>query len=127
MKIIISNKISHHNHSKILSVLKKSLNISNLNKTVIIECINPKKQDTYAYTKWYLRYGFKIPTIQLTEKLMKQSSDIIGYTLTHEFIHCRQGFWKILIQKIWFFITFKKCIPPFEIQAYNSINEWYKK
>jgi len=126
LQIIIKN-FNPHNLSKLLSILKKSINIAKLDKKVIIECINTNEQDTFAFTIWPLKNGFQTPVVQLTNQLMEQDQDTIGYTLTHEFIHCKQGFWHILTQNFWHIITFKKGFPRFEIEAYDSINKWYDK
>ena len=125
LKIEIGKGFDFSKQSQLLSVLKQAINISKCNREVLIECIDSKESDTYAFTDWPLKYFFRKPIVRLTNKLMEQDRDTVGYTLTHELVHCRQGFWKILGQNIWYAITFRKGFPPFEIEAYNTLNDWY--
>lgn len=127
LKIKIGQGFNFNRHSKLLSVLKRSIDISKCNREVVFECIDSKEVDTYAFTDWPLKYFFRKPVVKLTMKLMEQDRDTIGYTVTHELVHCRQGFWKILLQNMWYAVTFKKGFPPFEIEAYDTLNAWYDK
>ena len=125
LKIIFDNSFSEENKSQVLSVLKRAVSLSKCNREIYLSVIDDKK-DTYALTDWPLKLWFKKPIVKLTKTLLKQDKNTIGYTLTHELIHCRQGFWKILWQNIYYAVTFKKGFPPFEIEAYDSINLWYE-
>lgn len=111
--------------TKIKQVIDKAIKISKVNRKAYIQYKEFIEEDTNAITEWPLKYLFRTPIIKLSKQLLDQDTDRIGITLTHELIHCRQGFWMILTQNIWWTITRKPGFPPFEQEAYDSINDWY--
>lgn len=123
MEIIILKELQNKHKADILAVLDNALKISGYKGKVIIQYMNNKEKDTYAITSWPLKYFFRIPVISLNKLIFGPDNNILGYTLTHELIHCRQGCWTIFYQNIKY--LFKKGFPPFEIEAYDSINQWY--
>lgn len=125
MNFNIGNSFNKEDREKLLKVLPQAIDISQCDREVFIELVSTKEEDTYAFADWPLKFWFKTPVIKLTTKLMEQDLNMIGLTLTHELIHCRQGFWTIFSQNFWYSITFNDNFPPFEIEAYNSVNLWY--
>lgn len=77
-----------------------------------------------AITSWTILNLFIRPNTILFEPSF-YDDDMLGITLTHELIHCRQGFWLILWQNLEWAILRKSGLPPFEEEAYDAVNTWY--
>ena len=112
-------------YTKIQQVIDKALQISNFKKTVMVKYVEKIEEDTFAITSWPIRYFWQTPIIRLSKSIFEQDIEMIGVTLTHELIHCRQGIFKIFWQNFTYAILRKKEFPPVEMEAYDSINSWY--
>lgn len=120
---IILKEFSNKHKADILSVLDKSLKISGYRGKVIFKYMSGKDDDTYAITNWPIKYFMKTPVVSLNKTVFWKDNNTLGYTLAHELIHCRQGAFRIFCENILY--LFKKGYPPFEMEAYDSINKWY--
>jgi len=76
-----------------------------------------------ALTSWTILNLFSRPRITLFDPAF-QDSDTLGVTLTHELIHCRQGFLKVTWQTLLWMM--RSGFPPIEEEAYDAINLWWK-
>ena len=81
--------------------------------------------DTDAWTTWSPLNLWKRPCIKLFPRLFERGFDAIGICLTHELIHCRQGFFKVYWQKFVWAILRRSGYPPVEDEAYESVNLWH--
>lgn len=82
-----------------------------------------EESDINGTTTWpfFNMWPFGKPTVYLTNGAF-EDEDMLGVTLTHEFIHCRQGWFMIYKSKLG--SLFGR--PDFvEDEAYNSVNLWY--
>jgi len=82
--------------------------------------------DTHAWTTWSPITLWQVPSVKVFPCLLEEGYDATGVCLTHELIHCRQGFWKVYGQKFLYTLMFwKKGEIPIEEEAYDSVNFWY--
>lgn len=103
--------------AKTNSVLDKALQISGYKGEFILRYKEVIEDDTFALTKWSILNLYRVPIITVCKELLDSDYDTVGFTLAHEFVHCRQGFWKV------FFGSFG--IIDVENEAYDMINRWY--
>jgi hypothetical protein len=68
-----------------------------------------------------------VPKIVIAPEVFVHSDTYnnVGITLTHEFIHARQGVWRIFLEGLVWFIKGQKGYPSFEQEAYDSVNIWW--
>jgi len=77
-----------------------------------------------AMTEWSPWSLFSRPTIILFPPAFVDG-DTLGITLTHELIHCRQGFWKVWWQNFSWAIMRRSGQPPIEDEASEAVNLWW--
>lgn len=77
-----------------------------------------------AITTWSITNLFARPRMTLFDPAF---SDVptLGITLTHELIHCRQGFWKVWWQNLVWAVLRRSGEPPIEEEASDAVNLWW--
>lgn len=111
-----------------LDVVDRAVKLSLLDKDIIVrrgrrDSLSGEGEGA-AITTWSITSLFSRPVVTLFDPAFV-SLDTLGITLTHEFIHCRQGLWKVGWQNLLWAILRKSGQPPIEDEAYESVNLWW--
>jgi len=77
---------------------------------------------TAAMTTWP---GLATPVIAVSSTGLALDDDELGITLAHELVHCRQGFWRVMLTNVMWAILRRPGFPPTEEEAYETVNTWY--
>ena len=82
-------------------------------------------KDTDALTTWSPFHIWHIPKVRLFPGVFDRGQDALGVCITHELIHCRQGFWRVYGQKLWWGICHGEEEVPVEVEADEAVNLWF--
>jgi hypothetical protein len=107
------------------TVMKPAVGLSGFGGEALIRFREDGEPDTDATTSWTVRDFYRQPSITFTPLAFERGLDAVGVSFTHELIHCRQGFWRILWEKLCWLPPWRKGFPPHEVEAYDAVNLWY--
>jgi len=88
---------------------------------------NNTEETPAAVISWFPNIFTPKITVSPEVFLQNDVENYLGITLLHELIHAKQGFWRIFWENLVWSICRKKGFPPFEEEAYNSVNIWWDK
>lgn len=109
---------------RVYKMLTKALRILEWEGCMRLQIDDDQQEpDTHAITNLLAL----VPTVTLFPSIMDQDDDeLLGMTIGHELIHCRQGFWRIWWQNLIWCLLRRPGYPPVEEEAYNIVNIWVR-
>ena len=110
------------------SVIEKAMRLAEYEGRVRIvrgrRDVRSGEEEGAAITTWSIMNLFSNPKMTLFDPAFSDIT-MLGITLTHELIHCRQGFWKVWWQNLVWAIGRRPGQPPIESEASEAVNLWW--